>query len=192
MSTEKVSIDGHQDVITDHHRFAEVTVGTAVWQFDHLKAFAMRMPLELLPGNFIDIDIVVLFSNHCFTRGLTPGEMVDDAHIIMDGKERRVLDEERYARSCQYLPGLIVDLPNRHILVADPTRPNFVTFELPQTVAGEPPKSYAVFFEMKKDSIRKKRMLLRVQSAYILNNPSNRLRKASKMRFQVIMKRAYS
>ena len=67
-----------------------------------------------------------------------------------------------------------------------------MTFELPQTVAGEPPKSYAVFFEMKKDSIRKKRMLLRVQSAYILNNPSNRLRKASKMRFQVIMKRAYS
>lgn len=188
----KIPMDDHHDVVADHHRFAGVTVGAEVWQFDHLDAFAMRVPLEISPQKPIDIDIVVLFSNHCFSRGLNQGEVVDDSLVIMDGSEKRVLDKERYALSRQYLPRLILDLPNRHILVADPTRPNFVTFELPSAELGAEPVRYAVFFEVKKDSVRRKRMLLRVQSAYILDKPSKRLLKADKMRFQVILKRAYS
>ena len=191
MTTTTVPIETHQDVVSGRQRFAAVTMGMEVWQFDHLEAFAMRVPLEVSPGNSIGIDIVVLFSNHCFTRGLEPGEEVDPAHVVMDGSETRVLDEVRYALSRQYLPGLILDLPNRHILVADRARPSFVTFELPQAAAGVPPVHYAVFFELKKDRIRRKRLLLRVQSAYILDTPSKRLLKADKMRFQVILKRAY-
>ena len=103
-----VPMDDHHDVVAEHHRFAGVTVGAENWQFEHLEAFAMRVPLELSPGKPIDIDIVVLFSNHCFTRGLNPGEIVDDALIVMDGSERRVLDNERYALSRQYLPRLIL------------------------------------------------------------------------------------
>jgi hypothetical protein len=98
---------------------------------------------------------------------------------------------ERYALSRQYLPRLILELPSRHILVADPTRPNFVTFELPPAAPGAEPVRYAVFFEVKKDSVRRRRMLLRVQSAYILDKPNKRLLKADKMRFQVVLKRAY-
>jgi len=186
-----VPMDEHHDVVAEHHRFAGVTVGAEVWLFEHLKAFAMRVPLELSPGKSTDIDIVVLFSNHCFTRGLNPGEVVDDELIVMDGSEKRVLDKERYALSRQYLPGLILELPTRHILVADPSRPNYVTFELPPATPGADPVRYAVFFEVKKDSVRRKRMLLRVQSAYIVDKPSKRLLKADKMRFQVILKRAY-
>jgi len=186
-----VPMDDHHDVVADHHRFARVTVGTEIWQFDHLEAFAMRVPLELSPGKPIDVDIVVLFSNHCFTRGLNPGEVVEDARVVMDRSEKRVLDEDRYALSRQYLPRLILELPTRHILVADPTRPNYVTFELPPAAPGAEPMRYAVFFEVKKDSVRRKRMLLRVQSAYILDKPSKRLLKADKMRFQTILKRAY-
>ena len=187
-----VPMDDHRDVVAERHRFAEVTVGAEIWQFEHLEAFAMRVPLELSPGKPIDIDIVVLFSNHCFTRGLNPGEIVDDALIVMDGSEKRVLDRERYALSRQYLPSLILELPSRHIYVADPTRPNFVTFELPPVATGAEPVRYAVFFEVKKDSVRRKRLLLRVQSAYVLDKPSKRLLNADKMRFQVILKRAYS
>jgi len=187
----KVSMDDHHDAVAEHHRFSGVTVGDEVWQFDHLEAFAMRVPLERSPGKPIDIEIVVLFSNHCFSRGLSPGEVVDDALTVMDGNEKRVLDKERYALSRQYLPRLILELPTRHILVADPTRPNFVTFELPPVAVGAEPVRYAVFFEVKKDSVRRRRMLLRVQSAYILDKPSKRLLKADKMRFQVILKRAY-
>lgn len=191
MTMLRVPMGGHQDAVSDDHQFAEVAMGTEVWQFDHLAAFAMRVPLELSPGKPIDIDVVVLFSNHCFTRGLDPGEVVVDAHIIMDGKEKRVLDKERYALSRQYLPGLILDLQTRHIFVADPTRPNYVIYELPQAAHGVKPERYAVFFEVKKDRVRRKRMLLRVQSAHILRNPTKRLLKADKMRFQIIMKRAY-
>jgi len=66
-----------------------------------------------------------------------------------------------------YWPLNLVDhtQPTRHILVADPTRPNFVTFELPPAAPGAEPVRYAVFFEVKKDSVRRRRMLLRVQSA---------------------------
>ena len=191
MTITRVPIDKHHDAVSSHQRFAAVAMGTEVWRFDHLEPFAMRVPLEVSPGNSVAIDIVVLFSNHCFTRGLGPGEVVDTAHVIMDGGEKRVLDEVRYALSRQYLPGLILDLPNRHILVADRARPSFVTFELPRSAAGAPAAWYAVFFELKKDSVRRKRMLLRVQSAYVLETPSKRLLNADKMRFQVIMKRAY-
>ena len=44
-----------------------------------------------------------------------------------------------------------------------------------------------MFFEVKKDRSRKRRLLLRIQSAYILENPSKRLLKAEKMRFHVIL-----
>lgn len=187
-----VPMDDHHDVVADHHRFAEVTVGAHLWQFDHLEAFAMRVPVELSPEKSTDLDIVVLFSNHCFTRGLNPGEVVDDALIVMDGNEKRVLDKDRYELSRQYLPRLIWELPKRHILVADHARPSFVTFELPPLELGAEPVHYAVFFEVKKDRVRRKRMLLRVQSAYILDKPSKRLLKADKRRFQVILRRAYA
>lgn len=186
-----VPMNPHHDVVEDHHRFAPMTVGDEIWHFDHLEAFAMRVSFETSPRKATDIDMVVLFSNHCFTRGLEPGEVVAETQIVMDGTEKRVLDRERYVLSRQYLPKLIWELPTRHILVADPTRPNYVTFELPMTTPGAEPKRYAVFFEVKKDKVRRKRMLLRVQSAYILDKPSKRLLKADKMRFQVILKRAY-
>ena len=151
----------------------------------------MRVPLELMPGQSIDVDVVVLFTNHCFTRGEEPGETADPSLVIMDGKERRILDQERYDLSRRYLPQLILELGNRHIQVADPTRPNFVTFELPAT-DGKAAQKYAIFFEVTRDKKRSKRLLLRVQSAYILTKPSKRLQKALKINFRVLLKQQYS
>ena len=189
----KTSMDDHHELIESHHRFATLTVRDEIWEFDHLEAFAMKVPVDLSTNHAVDLDVIVLFSNHCFTRGLvTPDELVDESLIVMDKSESRVLDRERYQLSRQYLPQLILELPMRHIQVADSTRPSFVTFELPSMATGEPPIRYAVFFEVKRDRKRKRRVLLRVQSAYILEEPSKRLLKADKMRFQVILKRAYA
>ena len=189
----KTSMDDHHELIESHHRFATLTVRDEIWEFDHLEAFAMKVPVDLSTNHAVDLDVIVLFSNHCFTRGLvTPDELVDESLIVMDKSELRVLDRERYQLSRQYLPQLILELPMRHIQVADSTRPSFVTFELPSMATGEPPIRYAVFFEVKRDRKRKRRVLLRVQSAYILEEPSKRLLKADKMRFQVILKRAYA
>jgi len=151
----------------------------------------MKVSLELVPSQFTEIDVVVLFSNHCFSRSLGDHEVVDESLIVMDGSETRVLDKERYDLSKLHLQRVILELPNRHIQVADPTRPNFVTFELPPSNPGGKQIRYAVFFEVKRDRKRKRRMLLRVQSAYVLDEPSKRLLKADKIKFLVILKRAY-
>jgi len=187
-------MDDHHELVEPHHRFVSLTVCEEVWKFDHLEAFAMKVPVKLgLTTQTTDLDVIVLFSNHCFTRGLkTPDEVIDEKLIVMDGNEVRILDRERYQLSLRYLPQLILELPTRHVQVADSTRPNFVTFELPPMATGQQPIRYAVFFEVKRDRKRKRRVLLRVQSAYILDEPSKRLLKADKMRFQVILKRAYA
>jgi hypothetical protein len=184
------SIDGHHDAVTDDHKHSPRTFDDETWTFDHLQAFVMKIDLEQTPKNMVEFDVVVLFTNHCFSRELKPGEVVDESLIVMDGRIRRVMDKQRYELSRKYLPQLVHELGSTHIRIADASRPNFVTLELQPAQAGEEPLHYAMFFEVKKDRSRKRRMLLRVQSAYILENPSKRLLKADKMRFHVILKRA--
>ena len=186
-----LSMAFHQDAVSDDHRFPSRSHGDAVWTFDHLEAFVMHMDVECGPTSTVPVDVVVLFSNHCFTREIRAGEVVDEAHVVMDGRVRRVLDETRYDLSRRYLPRLVRELPVRQIRVADPSRPNFVTLELPPAAPGVAPQHYAVFFEVKKDQQRRHRMLLRVQSAYVLDRPARRLLQAEKMRFPVILKRAF-
>lgn len=183
------TMDGHHDAVSDDHRHSPRQVGDALWTFDHLQAFAMKVQIEQ-PNGFIDFDVVVLFSNHCYSREERPDEAADESLIVMDGSIRRVLDRQRYELSLQHLPGLAHDLPNRLIRIADASRPNFVTLEIQPTTPGGAALHYAMFFEVKRDRRRRHRMLLRVQSAYLLESPSKRLLKADKMRFHVILKRA--
>ncbi len=184
------SIDEHHDAVTDDHKHAPRVFGDETWTFDHLQAFVIKIPLEPTPKNMVKFDVVVLFSNHCFSREVKPGEVVEESLIVMDGNIRRVMDKQRYELSLKHLPQLVHELATRHIRIADASRPNFVTLELQPANTGEGPLHYAMFFEVKKDRSRKRRLLLRVQSAYILENPSKRLLKAEKMRFHVILKRA--
>lgn len=188
----KLPVNEHYEVVEPHHRFSDLVYSDEVWAFDHLEPFVMRTFLDITSGPPVGIDVVVLFSNHCFTREAHAHEAIVEDHVVMDGNTRRVLDRARYDLSRTYLPHVILDLPNRHIQVADATRPNFVTFEIPPTAAGRSPQRYGVFFEVRKDAARKKRILLRVQSAYVLESPSKRLLKADKMRFHVLLKRAYT
>jgi hypothetical protein len=54
------------------------------------------------------------------------------------------------------------------------------------------PGTYAVFFEVSKDHRRKKRMLLRVQSAYRLDTLSERLKKGGKVNFAQLLRATYA
>lgn len=188
-SMQTDAMDGHHDAVSDDHRHSPRQVGDELWTFDHIQAFAMKVQIEQ-PNGLIDFDVVVLFSNHCYSREEQRDEAIDESLIVMDGSIRRVLDRQRYALSRQHLPQLVHDLPNRHIRIADASRPNFVTLEIQPATPGEAALHYAMFFEVKRDRTRKRRMLLRVQSAYLLESPSKRLLKADKMRFHVILKRA--
>ena len=186
-----ISMDDHIDAVTDDHRFSPLAYGGELWTFEHLEAFAFNTPGEASPGSSVSVAVVVFFSNHCFSREVEDEEDVDEAHVVMDGSIRRVLDKTRYELSREYLPRLIQELQTRPIKVADPARPNFVTFEIRPAEPGAPPSNYAVFFEVRRDSKRKRRLLLRVQSGYVLETLTKRLREAPKMSFRVILKNTY-
>lgn len=192
----ELPIGEHTDVVEPHHRFSGVRFGNNAWDLSHLDAFALRLD----PGLGFEVDVVVLFSCHCFTRGLGAwsaegaerGGSASDFCIFDNGRERRVLDEERYRLSRDHLPRLIKELEARTIRVAGTGKQNFVTLEL-LAAEGDPPEAaiYGIFFEVKKDTRRKKRILLHVQSAYRLDSVRKRLEKAGKATFKTLLRKAY-
>ncbi|WP_244106065.1 hypothetical protein [Paraburkholderia phenazinium] len=78
------------------------------------------------------------------------------------------MDPQRYELSRRFLRHIVSNLSNRHITVADEKQPNFVTLE--QMNADGTTSLYAIFFEVKKDNSRRRRLMLRVQSAYVLDH----------------------
>jgi len=180
-------IDDHLDAVDADHQHLSKAFDGQLWSFDHLKPFALRMDVPLNGVGPVEIDVVVLFSNHCYSRELELGEDANEAHIVTDGSIRRVMDAERYALSQAYLPALIHTLHERRI---KPSRENFVTLELAPSSAGGLPRNYVVFFDVKKDRRRKRRLLLRVKSAYVLDRPFTKREKDEKpVGFHVLLKR---
>ena len=179
----------HDDAVEPHNRFNNIFYRGDKWDLSHLEAFALRVD----PGLGFEIDVVVLFSCHCFTRAFHGDDgiavEVPVNELFENARERRVLDEERYQLSRIHLPNLIRELPQRRIQVSGTEVQNFVTFEILN--AAEELKRYAVFFEVEKDRRRKKRLLLRVQSAYILETLTQRLQKAGKVSFNKLLKATY-
>jgi hypothetical protein len=58
---QMTTIANHHDAVTDDHKHSPRSIGDETWTFDHLQAF------------------VVLFSNHCFSREVKAGELVDES-----------------------------------------------------------------------------------------------------------------
>ena len=180
----------HQELVSKHPRFKSRVVNGQEWDFTHLDAFVFKVPITLPPNVAMTIDVVVLFSNHCFTRAIHPHEVVASDCIFEDDREKRALDRERYELSKRHLLPIVRQLPSQRIFIADPSRPNYLTFEILQGV-DQKPKQYAVFFQVERDKLRRKRVLLRIESAYILEQPTKRLRQAEKISFGVLLKQAY-
>ena len=83
------------------------------------------------------------------------------------------------------------NLSGRHIQIAPDVRgrQNFFTLEVVDPDGQS--RRYAVFLEPKKDARRKRRILLRVQSAYILDRLPNRLQKAGKVTLSKLLRATY-
>ncbi len=178
----------HADAVEARHRFPEVVFRGETWDLRHLDAFALRMDPDL----GFEVDVVVLFTCHCFTHSIkkdvrAPFEIPPD-EIYQDAVERRVLCKERYDLSRKFLPGLVKDLSRRTVRYAGDGQVNYFTAEAKQLGA---PGVYAVFFEVERDKRRKRRLLLYVQSAYRLERLSNRLAKAGKVRFATLLRKTY-
>lgn len=186
----EVAIDSHKDAVEDHHRFSGVVYKGVAWDLAHLDAFALRIDPEL----GFAVDVVVLFSCHCFTNSLKRDgralATIPPAELYSDGRETRVLSEIRYQQSKQFLPALIKELHKRKIQIAHDEQRNFVTLE-EYGESGDLTFRYAVFFDVTKDAKRKKRLLLHVQSAYTLDTYTDRQKKAGKVRFVKLLRAAY-
>lgn len=181
-------MDGHHDAVEEDHKHPSKEFEGETWTFNHLQPFAMRISVPLDGVGPTDVDVVVLFTNHCYSREVEPGEAVNERHIVLDGNTRRLMDSIRYELSLKHLPQLVHSLDTRRI---KPSRENFVTLELEPSVPGEEPRNYAMFFDVIKDRKRKKRLLLRVKSAYVLERPLTKRELGEKpIRFHVLLKRA--
>jgi len=182
------ALSEHTDVIESRHRFPEVTFRGERWDLRHLDAFALRIDPDL----GFEVDVVVLFTCHCFTHSIKKDDRapldIPPEEIYQDAIEQRVLFKERYDLSRRFLPTLTKELPRRTIRYAGDGRLNYFTAE---ATSLEVPGIYAVFFEVERDKRRKRRLLLYVQSAYRLDRLSNRLAKAGKVRFATLLRKTY-
>jgi hypothetical protein len=115
----------------------------------------------------------VLFSMHCFTRGIKDGEKPDAGLLYRDSRECRVFDFRRYALSW-YLPTIVEGLQQRKCYHSG--KGNFFVVEI-LTEEGEK-VDYEVFFEASRSS-KKGVVNLYVQSAYVRDaeHTSNRPKK---------------
>lgn len=185
---EPPAMAAHYDAVEAHHRFGCVHYKGVPWDLAHLEAF--RLPVD--PGLGFEIDVIILFTCHCFSHAMVNDErlaaQIPPDELFEDTRERRVLNEERYRLSRQFLPAIILDLPKRKIQIARSAAQNFVTFEI---VDSNQTARYAVFFSVEKDRRRNKRILLRVQSAYLLETITQRLKKAGKVNFDVLIRAVY-
>lgn len=186
MDEHETLIHQHNDVVKPH-RFSKVIYQGTEWDLSHIEPFAFRE--EIRPD--LVIDVVVLFSCHCFTHGLDkdPRDAVPDAEIYMDGTVCRVLNPQRWQLSREKLPGLVQRLRTSHIKVLGKPNENYATFSaMDQNGAAV---TYVVFFTVKKDNVRKKRLIMRVQSAYAIDSLTKRLQNAGKVNLAVLLRATY-
>ena len=168
-----------------HHRFAQVQYPGDAWDLSHLDPFAFHRD----PGLGFALEIIVIFTSHCFTHGLDSDgrSHIPAAELYVCDGETRVLDPVRYGLSRSLLVSMMRHIEQRHIIVAAPGN-NYVTFER-QTETGDV-EHYGVFFTVTKAKNRKNRLILRVQSAY-LRQPTARQKQAKKVRFDTLLRAAF-
>lgn len=112
------------------------------------------------PARCYTVDVI--FSLHCFTRGIKDGECPDPALCYSDDRETRVFDFQRYELSHQ-LPVIVNDLCKRKVYHSG--KGNFFTIEIVDQQTGAR-LEYEIYFAASRSS-RKGRINLFVQSAYV-------------------------
>lgn len=186
MNQETAHIAQHEDVARGH-RFPNVVYRGETWDLSHLDPYAFRR--ELKPD--LTVDVVVFFSCHCFTHAEKKDNRpsVPAEEIFMEGHVRRVLNPERWRLSRELLPGLEGHLRSQSIRVLGAPHHNYAIFTVinakGQTV------NYSVFFEVIKDKNRRKRLLLRVQSAYVPDRLTRKQQGARKVNLDILLLRTY-
>ena len=196
MSTEFSSSSQHPQLDLSehvHHRFEPVTYENQLWDLSHLDPFGFHTTINLSGScEPRDLEVVVIFSSHCFTEGgdakkLKTLATAEESRLLNFEGEIRLFSVERYNLSKEILVELIKTLSVRRIIVAS-ERENYATFE--HTDQSGTIQHYGVFFEVTKSRSRKNRLILRVQSAH-LRPLTKRMKEAKPVKLETLLKATF-
>lgn len=183
-----VNVESHED-ITSQRRFANVAFYDEIWDLGHLDPFAFREEIK----KDLWVDVVVFFECHCFTHGYDKDlrDVIPKEEVFMEGNVRRVLNRERWLLSRALLPDLVQQLRGAPLRVLGGALGNFASFRA--FMRDGTTALYGVFLGVKKDSVRKGRLIMRIQSAYPLyeSELTNRMKKAGKVNLNVLLRATY-
>jgi hypothetical protein len=127
-------------------------------------------------------NVDVIFTLHCFSRDLKPGEICDRNLMCSDGPENRVFDFRRYELS-KLLPEIIQALPSKKPYHNN-NRRNFFTVEV-VTESGSHVE-YDIFFKVKKKAKGMLEMI--VETAFVRDPGYDSTRPVGKpIRFWIIL-----
>ena len=133
-----------------------------VYDLAHLHPRRTTIVQEAQPGKPArSYTLQVIFSLHCFTRGIASGEQPESALLYSDARETRVFDFARYELS-KLLPAIIEQLPARKCYHSG--KGNFFIVELVDQNGSR--DEYEIFFTASRSTTRGVLNLF-VQSAYI-------------------------
>jgi hypothetical protein len=133
------------------------------------------------PARVYTVDVI--FSLHCFTRGLFDDEAVDAALLYCDHRETRVFDFQRYELSKQ-LPAIVESLGKRKCFHTG--HDNFFSVALIDRDGNS--IEYDIFFTASRSSRKRAVVNLYIQSAYARDlKHGNRPRMKSPIGFCVIL-----
>jgi hypothetical protein len=163
--------------------FGNVTIEGHIHDLSHLDPFTFEFVVPEKDGRSRQLYAIdVLFSWHCFTRGIAPGENFSKALAYSRGRETRLFDERRYHLS-KNLPRIIRGIGSRKCFHTG--RGNFFTVELVDEEGNR--TEYTIFFKVARRP-KPRELTLRVESAYIRGDrvPLGRAHPPRPIRFSVI------
>lgn len=182
-------IDKGSGCDNDLHQFPPAVFRGVPWNFDHLSSYAIQVDI----GAGCEVEVFIQFSCHCFTHSLSKdprGAAVPADEVYVHGGETRILNELRYELSRKYLGEMVSGLPTCRIHVANIEQGNFLTWQLRDVDGNE--RVYGVFFIVKRDRKRARKLILLVQSAYIMEaGLTKRQREAKKVGWLTLIKAAW-
>jgi len=163
-------------------RWRAARVGERTFDLSHLHPFSFDFVVAAKDGKPEQrYGIDVIFSLHCFSRGIPAGEAYSADLAYADSREVRLFDEQRFLFSLR-LPEVVLSVATRPCFHTG--HGNFFTVELVDA-QGERVE-YKVYFKLSRAS-SKGRLNLYVQSAYVQESIARAPRESRKpIRFSVI------
>ena len=157
-------------------------IGDRIYDLSHLHPFSFDFVVAAKDGKPEQrFGIDVIFSLHCFSRGIAAGAAYLADLAYADSREVRLFDERRYTHSLQ-LPHVIRSIGDRRCFHTG--HDNFFTVELIDE--RDERVEFTVYFKLSR-APSKGRLNLYVQSAYVQDDiPRGRPKPRKPIRFSVI------